>query len=201
MIAIIDYGLGNLTSVKNMLDALTVPSVITDKKTDIEKASGIIFPGVGAAGAGMINLRKKKLDKVLIDQIQKGKPFLGTCLGMQLLFEFSEEDNTSCLGIFKGKVKRFTSKVKIPEIGWNTVRIKNYESRIMKNIREESYFYFVNSFYCVPKDKSIIAGETEYGTLFPSVIENNNIFATQFHSEKSGKNGLKLMKNFIDLCI
>lgn len=200
MIGIIDYGLGNLTSVKNALDKLNVPNFISDDPIKLKNSTGLILPGVGAAGAGMKNLTDKGLDRFIIGEIKNGKPFLGTCLGMQLLFEFSEEGDTGCLGIFRGKVKKFTGDLKVPEIGWNEVGIKGQESRIMKNINNNSYFYFVNSFYCQPEDKNIIAGETDYGITFASVIEKDNVFATQFHSEKSGDIGLQLLKNFAEVC-
>lgn len=208
MIAIIDYGLGNLTSVKNALDKLGVPNFISDNPLVLKKAAGLILPGVGAAGTGMKNLKAKKLDELIKDEVQKGKPFLGTCLGMQLLFDFSEEDNTACLGIIPGNVKKFTNKLKVPQIGWNNVKITKSEQRISgafqqvtNNIPDNSYFYFVNSYYCEPEEENIIVGETEYGVTFASVVEKGNIFATQFHSEKSGDIGLKLLKNFTEVCI
>lgn len=200
MIGIIDYGLGNLTSVKNALDKIGVLNFISDDPVKLKSSAGLILPGVGAAGTGMKNLKSMKLDKLIVEQIKNGKPFLGTCLGMQLLFEFSEEDNTTCLGIIPGKVKKFTGKLKVPQIGWNNVRIVDNEARIVQDIENNSYFYFVNSYYCEPTDKSTILGETEYGVTFTSIIEKNNIFATQFHSEKSGDIGLKLLKNFAEGC-
>lgn len=199
MIGIIDYGLGNLTSVKNALDKIGTSAFISGDPKKLKNSKGLILPGVGAAGSGMKNLKKKGLDQFLIDEIKNGKPFLGTCLGMQLLFEFSEEDNTKCLGILKGKVKKFNGDLKIPEMGWNNVSVvKN--SKILKAIADKSYFYFVNSYYCEPSDENIITGKTDYGITFASVIEKDNIFATQFHSEKSGEIGLQLMKNFAEVC-
>ena len=200
MIGIIDYGLGNLTSVKNALDKLEIPSFISDNPAKLKKSKGLILPGVGAAGAGMKNLKAKDLDQFLIEEIKTGKPFLGTCLGMQLLFEFSEEGDTRCLGVLKGKVKKFQNNLKIPEMGWNNVEITNPKSKILNGIENKSYFYFVNSFYCLPDEKDIIAGATDYDITFASVIEKDNIFATQFHSEKSGETGLQLLKNFAEVC-
>lgn len=200
MIGIIDYGLGNLTSVKNALDKLEVPNFISNDPTKLKDSQGLILPGVGAAGAGMKNLKSKKLDKLIIEEVKNGKPFLGTCLGMQLLFDFSEEGDTECLGVLKGKVEKFQTNLKIPQIGWNTVEITNPKSKILKGIENQSYFYFVNSFYCQPKEKEIITGTTNYGTTFTSVIEKDNIYATQFHSEKSGETGLRLLKNFTEVC-
>lgn len=192
MIIIIDYGIGNLGSVKNTLDKLGINSVISDSKTIIEKASGLILPGVGAASEGMKNLRKRKLATLLIKEIQKGTPFLGICLGMQLLFSYSEEGNTKCLNIIRGSVKKFKSNLKIPQIGWNSVRLKNH----LLNISNNSPFYFVNSYYCIPKDKSLVAGQTDYGETFCSILVKNNIVATQFHPEKSGAVGQQFIINW-----
>lgn len=200
MIGIIDYGLGNLTSVKNALDKLKVPNFISGNPEKLKTAKGLILPGVGAAGAGIQNLKSKGLDQLLIDEIKRGKPFLGTCLGMQLLFDFSEEDNTKCLGILKGQVKKFKGDLKIPEMGWNNVTQKNSKSNLLKGINDNSYFYFVNSFYCEPSEKNIISGSTNYGITFASIVEKDNIYATQFHSEKSGETGLELLKNFTKAC-
>ncbi|MFA6080826.1 MAG: imidazole glycerol phosphate synthase subunit HisH [Patescibacteria group bacterium] len=198
MIAIIDYGLGNLGSVKNTLDKLGVDSVISKSKKDIEKADGLILPGVGSARQGMENLKNRKLDKILVNEIKKGKPFLGICLGMQLLFSESKEGNSKCLNVIEGTVKEFSSEVKVPQIGWNMVEQKT-ESELFKNIPRNSSFYFVNSFYCLPDDKSLIFGETEYGVNFCSILIKENIVATQFHPEKSGQVGRQFIKNFIKL--
>lgn len=197
MIVIIDYGVGNLASVKNALDKLRVKNVISNDPITIRKAEALILPGVGAAGQGMKNLKEKGLDKVIIEETKKGKSFLGICLGMQLLFEKSEEENVKCLGILKGQVKRFKKMKKIPQIGWNNVRIMNNESRIMNGIKTESYFYFVNSFCCLPKDKKVITGVTNYGEKFASVVQKNNVIGVQFHPEKSGPVGFKLLENFV----
>ncbi len=200
MIGIIDYGLGNLTSVKNALYKLNVPNFISDDPLKLKNSTGLILPGVGAAGAGMKNLKDKGLDQFLIEEIKNGKPFLGTCLGMQLLFDFSEEGDTKCLGVLSGKVKKFQGNLKIPQMGWNNVKITNPKSKVLKEINDQDYFYFVNSFYCEPADESTVIGETDYGIKFASVIEKGNIFATQFHSEKSGETGLQLLKNFTEVC-
>lgn len=200
MIAIIDYGVGNLASITNALNKLEVQSIITANPDDIRNAAALILPGVGAAGEGMKNIRERKLDKVLIETVNNGKPFLGICLGMQLLFEKSEEGNVECLGVLKGEVKKFRKESKVPQIGWNTVGIQSSEFRIknlFRDIPDKSYFYFVNSYFCVPEDKSIIAAETVYGEKFASVVIKRNILAAQFHPEKSGKVGFILLKNFI----
>lgn len=194
MIAIIDYGLGNLASVKNALDKLGIPNRISSSSKVLKKAKALILPGVGAAGQGMKNLKKNGLDKLIIDEIKKGKPFLGICLGMQLLFERSEEGNVDCLGILKGTVKKFKKMKKIPQIGWNQIEIQQ-KSNLFSGIPDNSYFYFVNSFYCLPKEK-ITIGLTNYGETFVSVVERKNIIGVQFHPEKSGKAGFQLLENF-----
>lgn len=200
MIAIIDYGLGNLGSVKNAFDKLGVSSVVTSSSDAIQQAKGIIFPGVGSAQAGMKNLKEMGLDKAIISAIKSGKPLLGICLGMQLLFSYSEEGNTNCLNLITGNVKKFSSPSKIPQIGWNQVVMKPEAwnmKPLFKRIKNNSFFYFVNSYYCDPVDTTIVTGETEYGYTFCSVLEKKNIFGVQFHPEKSGENGLQLLKNFV----
>lgn len=199
MIAIINYGLGNLASVKNTLDRLKIPAEITSDIVEIQKADAIILPGVGSAKQGMENLKKRKLDKILVSEIKKGKPFLGICLGMQLLFFESEEGDVKCLNVIEGKVKLFDNKnLKVPQIGWNTVEQKT-ENKLFKNIQNNSSFYFVNSYYCQPQDKSIVVGESEYGVNFCSALVNKNITATQFHPEKSGLIGQQFIINWIKL--
>tara|TARA_Y100000310_G_scaffold322129_1_gene380755 strand:- start:244 stop:840 length:597 start_codon:yes stop_codon:yes gene_type:complete len=197
MIAIIDYGAGNLKSVKNALDFLKVDSKITNKPEDIESADKIIFPGVGSFGDMMTSLEKNKLNKAIKNVINK-KPYLGICLGLQALFEKSEENKgIEGLNILKGDVKKFT-KLKIPQIGWNSIKIQK-DSKLLKGIKNNSYFYFVHSYYVQPADNSIILTKTNYGIDFTSGIESDNIFAVQFHPERSGELGLKVLKNFINL--
>jgi len=188
MITIIDYGIGNLGSVANALDQLGAKYRISNNQKEISSSTGLILPGVGAAGTGMKNLKARQLDQLLKQQIKFGKPFLGICLGMQLLFEYSEENSTQCLGILKGRVKKFTKEKKVPQIGWNSVTPNN------------KYFYFVNSYYCLPQDQSIITGTTEYGEKFASIVSKDNILGVQFHPEKSGPAGFKLLKKFTNLC-
>jgi len=179
MIVVIDYGLGNLTSVKNALTKLGIPVTISNDPEEIKRAKALILPGVGAAGQGMINLKKLGLDKLIVNQVKANKPILGICLGMQLLFSFSEEGDIDCLNITEGKVKRFNTELKIPEIGWNQVKISN-NSKLLKGTEANSYFYFVNSYYCDPTDKEIAKGTTEYGEKFCSVLEKDNIFQFYF---------------------
>lgn len=199
MIAILDYGLGNLTSVKNALDMIGVENTITSNASTIKKADALILPGVGAAQEGMKNLQTRNLIPLLKEEIKKGKPFLGICLGMQLLFTKSEEGNTNCLNIIEGTVKRFKTKLKVPQIGWNTVEIMNYESGIMNQTLTNNYFYFVHSYYCEPSDKKTIAGTTNYDKDFCSMVQKDNICGVQFHPEKSGSIGLQLLKNFANV--
>jgi len=198
MIVIIDYGVGNLASVKNALDQLGVSSVVSNSSEKIRKAKGMIFPGVGAANTGMNNLKEGGLDETIISTIKAGKPLLGICLGMQLLMSFSEEGNVDCLNVISGKVKRFKTKFKVPQTGWNQVEINN-DSKLFTGIKNDSSFYFINSYYCDPTVKTIIKGVTTYEHMFCSALEKNNIFGVQFHPEKSGDNGLQPLKNFTDI--
>lgn len=196
MIAIIDYGVGNLASVKNALDYLNVSSQITNDAAKILSSDGVILPGVGSAGDGMKNLKARKLDRVIRELTKANKPLLGICLGMQLLFETSEEGSVECLGILKGEVKKFKTDLKIPQIGWNEVRFPaNSRLKI-----EDGYYYFVHSYYSDPKDQSLKVGLTDYGSQFVSFLEKDNLFATQFHPEKSGQAGLLLLKSFVEVC-
>jgi len=194
MITIIDYGLGNIASVTNALDKLKISYLISSDIETLKKANAFILPGVGAAGHGMKNLKDRKIDKIIIEKTKTGTPILGICLGMQLLFSWSEEGNVDCLDLAKGKVKKFTTNLKVPQIGWNQVESKN--SKLLKNIKDNSYFYFVNSFYCYPDDFEIAKGITDYGIKFCSLLEQGNLYGTQFHPEKSGDIGLQLLKNF-----
>lgn len=200
MIAIIDYGAGNLSSITNALDFLKVKYKVTDKAEDIEKADKIIFPGVGSFGDCIKSLKKKKLIKTLQKEINK-KPYLGICLGLQVLFEGSEESKgIKGLSIFKGKCKRFKNRnLKIPQIGWNSIKIINKKSLFLRNIDNRSYLYFVHSYYLDPEDKNIILTKTNYGIDFVSSIEKDNLFGTQFHPERSGDIGIRILKNFVRL--
>ncbi len=195
MIAIIDYGAGNLKSVKNALDFLKADSRITDKARDIRQADRIILPGDGSFGYMMENLEKKKLVIPIKEFIKSKKPFLGICLGLQGLFEESEESpNVKGLSVFKGKVVKFRFG-KIPQIGWNKIiRKKNVSQR---NIFSDNYMYFANSYHAIPKDDSIIAAMTDYNGSFVSAIRSNNITAMQFHPEKSGKAGIGLIRRWL----
>ena len=195
MIAIIDYKAGNIASLQNALERLGQSCVITSKPKEILSADGVIFPGQGRAGSAMLELRKTEIDKI-IPQITK--PFLGICLGMQLLAEYSEEDATKCLGIFRGACRKFPSTVKTPHIGWNKVKFMK-ASPLTVGIPDETYLYFVHSYY-VDDSKERVMGTTSYGFDFPAMMQKNNFFTVQFHAEKSGEQGLRLLNNFCKLC-
>lgn len=200
MIAIIDYGMGNLPNVKRGIEKFTDDVVITSDIDTIRNADKVILPGVGAFGDAMRNIDKLGLRDVIIECSSK-KPLLGVCLGLQLLFEKSEEDlSVEGLGIIKGKVLRFDNKMglKVPEMGWNSVK-KNKESKILAEIDDNSFFYFVHSYYVVPQEKDVTVGVTNYGIEFTAVVEKGNVMAAQFHPEKSHDSGLKILKTFVEL--
>ena len=200
MITIIDYNAGNLKSVQNALNKIGTKSLVTKKPEDILKAEKIIFPGVGAAGAAMTCLRQLGLINPIKTYIKSGRPFLGICLGAQILLDYSEEDNTKCLGIIKGSNKKYKSqKLSIPQMGWNQVKYSN-NNKLFKGIPDNSFFYFLNSYYLDPQEKNIIISQTEYNNKFTSAINKKNIYAVQFHPEKSAGMGLILLNNFIKLC-
>lgn len=200
MLAIVDYRAGNLVSVRLALDDLGVPARITQDPAEIMSASRVIFPGVGAAGAAMKHLSELRLVKTLQDFVASGRPFLGICLGNQLIFDHSEEDGgTDCLGILSGNVVRFQPDgplCKIPQMGWNAVDQRRPHP-LFEGIEDESELYFVHSYYPIPRDPSCVLGETEYaGARFASVVGRGNLAATQFHPERSGRIGLRLLYNF-----
>ncbi len=199
MIAIVDYGMGNLRSVEKGFLKVGVDARIVNDAASIDNAEGVVLPGVGAFMDCIKNLTDMKLTEAIIKAIGKGKPFLGICLGLQVLFSESEEFGV-CRGlnIFKGKVVRFPKmELKVPHMGWNTLDIKK-KPPIFDGIEDKSYFYFVHSFYVVPEDKDIIAGTTEYGVNFTAMVWKDNVFAMQFHPEKSQELGLKILKGYGD---
>ncbi len=200
-IVIIDYKMGNLSSVYNAFKFLEIPIELSNSKQKIKNSSGIVLPGVGAFGDAMKNLEALRLVDILKNEIASGKPYLGICLGLQILFEKSEENkNVSGLSIFPGKVIKFKSKsIKIPHIGWNQILIKK-RNRLLKNVKNNSFFYFVHSFYVKPSDSKIISTITSYGENFVSSVSKDNIYGVQFHPEKSQKEGLKIIKNFAQIC-
>jgi len=203
-IAIIDYGMSNLSSVVKAIEYIAPNEkvIVSSNAVEIDNSDKIIFPGQGAAKNCMKSIYEKKLEGV-IKKNSKEKPFLGICMGMQVLMDFSDENNgTECLSIIKGKVEKLKSqknnKIKIPHMGWNKI-IKKNDHPIWHNIKDGSFFYFVHSYYINPLEKSTIIGETEYGKIFSSVIAKNNIIAIQGHPEKSSDVGLQFLKNFIQI--
>lgn len=198
MIAIIDYKAGNLTSVARALDQLGYENEITDDPDIILAAERMIFPGVGAAKATMHNLQKRSLDDVLCQFYESGRPMLGICIGIQILFEHSEEEDTDCLGLLQGSVKKYPKHngLKVPQIGWNEVAQVS-PHKVFEDVPNPAHFYFVNSYYPVPEMQDAVIGKTTYGIEFCSAIAYENIVATQFHLEKSGRVGLKMLDNFL----
>jgi glutamine amidotransferase len=195
---VVDYGAGNLKSVENGLRYLGARYLVTSRPEDLAGAEGLIFPGVGEAAASMSELKRTGLDRALCDYLKSGRKILGICIGCQVIFEKSEERNTECLGILKGSVRRFSgaSGLKVPHMGWNTVHFTRTHP-VFNGIPQDSSFYFVHSYYPEPADPGIIAGETEYGMRFASCIARGNLVAFQFHLEKSGALGMKLLANFL----
>ncbi|KUK55559.1 MAG: Imidazole glycerol phosphate synthase subunit HisH [Atribacteria bacterium 34_128] len=196
--------MGNLKSVQNAFAAVGYKTVITDEPNQIKKASALVLPGVGAFRDAIKSLKDKKMGRELVEAIRMGKPFLGICLGMQLLFTFSEEGGFyRGLNIIPGRAKRFSNSVKCPHLGWNKIKFthnSNYNKNpIFRDIPDESYFYFVHSYYCEVDNQKIIYSTTDYGLAFPSSIRKGNLFGVQFHPEKSSASGLKILKNFGEL--
>ena len=203
-IAIIDYKAGNLRSVQKALEECGAITRITADAADISAADGVVFPGQGACDASMLSIRERGLFEIIRHSIDSGKPFLGVCLGLQLLLESSEEGEEPCLAILKGSTKRLppekTERVglKIPHMGWNSVSL-SIQHPVFEGIPNDSYFYFVHSYYADPEDKDIVAGVTNYGIDFCSAVAWDNVAAVQFHPEKSGAVGLRLYRNFLTL--
>ena len=194
MIVIINYGTGNLKSIRNGFSKIGEEALISDDIYEMEKADALILPGVGAFGNAMKQLKNYK--NLIYEHINSGKPFLGVCLGQQILFTKSEEsEGIKGLDVLKGEVLRLGEGLKIPHMGWNNLEIKNNCS-LLEGIGNE-YMYFVHSYYVKPEDENIIAATTNYGIDIPAVICKDNIFATQFHPEKSGEIGLNILKNFV----
>ncbi len=201
MIAIIDYGMGNLASVQKAFEFLRVKAKVTSDPRQVAKATAVVFPGVGAFGEAMAELKKRRLVDPIIDSIRKEKPFLGLCLGLQLLFGSSEESpGVKGLSILPGRVKRFPVKrgLKVPHMGWNQIRKRHGAvNPLLRDVPDGAFMYFVHSFYAEPKQDNMISTMTDYGCRFPSILWNGRLlWATQFHPEKSQRCGLKILTNF-----
>lgn len=202
MIAIIDYGAGNIQSVYKALKFIGADCKVTSDKDEILNADGAILPGVGSFGDAMDTMTKRGIKDTIIEYTKSGKPFLGICLGLQLLFPESEETpGVKGLDIFKGTITKIPNQnrtLKIPHMGWNNISIKQ-KNGIFKGIEGKPYVYFVHSFYLKAQDKDIVAATTQYGVEIDVAVQKGNIIATQFHPEKSGEVGLKMLKNFVEM--
>lgn len=201
MIAIVDYGAGNLLSVKNALDFIGAESLVTDKPEEIEAADGVILPGVGSFGDAMDCMQKSGLVEAVCAAATGGKPFLGICLGLQLLFESSEESpGVQGLGVLKGKILKIPDTgLKVPHMGWNSLEIKN-NTGVFKDIPQNTYVYFVHSYYLAADNEADVAAKTFYGVSIDAAVAAGNLSGMQFHPEKSGDLGLRMLRNFTALC-
>ncbi len=201
MVAIIDYDAGNIKSVEKALLSLGEEAVITRDKDEILAADHVILPGVGAFGDAMDKIRRYGLEEIIKEVVAKGTPFLGICLGLQLLFESSEETvGVEGLGILKGKIVKIPDNqgLKVPHIGWNSLKFPN-KGRLYEGIEEDSYVYFVHSYYLQAEEEDIVVATTEYATHIHASVEKGNVFACQFHPEKSSDVGLQILRNFINI--
>jgi glutamine amidotransferase len=200
MIAILDYGAGNLRSVAKALEHVGADAILTDDPAVFAGADGLVVPGQGSAVDAMRNLHRLGLVKPLKRYVASGRPFLGVCLGEQIIFESSEEGpGVTCLGLVPGTVRKLPGGQKVPQIGWNTVHVRRHHP-LLEGVPDNSYFYFVHSYYVDPTDPADVVGETEYGVSFASIVSHGNVFATQFHPEKSAGIGLRIYRNFARLC-
>ncbi len=197
MIAIIDYGAGNIRSVVNAVSSLGFEPLVTGDPSDLINAEKVILPGVGAAGATVESLEQQGLATAIEDYIRADRPFLGVCIGLQVLFSYTEEGGGKhCLDIIPGHVKKLPKGLKIPHMGWNQVH-QTKDHPVFSGVGDDANFYFVHSYYVVPEQDSVIIGTTEYGLTFCSAIARRNLVAMQFHPEKSGEPGLKIYRNFL----
>ena len=197
-LAVIDYDSGNLRSVAKALELVGVAPLVTGDPDELASADAVVFPGVGSAPAAMEALRKRGLVQPLRDYVASGRAFLGVCLGLQLLMDSTEEGGAQCLGIIPGVVRRLPSGIKVPHMGWNSVKLQKPHP-VFDGIPQDSFFYFVHSYYAVPSEPSDEIGATQYGVTFCSVYAQGNLIATQFHPEKSGDTGTRIYKNFCAL--
>ena len=195
-IAIIDYGVGNLRSVEKAFAATGCEAIVTDDEERLRAAERLVLPGVGAFAACMNGLKARGFDRLVRERASEGTPLLGVCVGMQMLFDESDEfGSTPGLGLLRGRVRRFENELVVPQVGWNRIHQRSQHS-LFEGISDGSFFYFVHSFYCEPEDETVIAGDTEYGGRYASVVTWKNICGVQFHPEKSQDVGLRLLRNF-----
>ena len=198
MVAVIDYGAGNLRSVMSALRSVGADASVVESRPDIARARAMILPGVGAAADTMENLRARGLADAVVEWVEADRPFMGICMGLQVLFTESEEGGgQDCLGVLPGRVTRLPQGLKVPHMGWNQVHY-TFDSPLFQGIPDGSNFYFVHSFVAQPDDPSVILAETEYGVRFCSAVQKGNLVATQFHPEKSGALGLQVYRNFLE---
>lgn len=195
-VAIIDYGVGNLRSVEKAFTATGCEAVVTSDESELRDAQRLVLPGVGAFGACMKALSERGFDRLVREQARKGTPVLGVCVGMQLLFDESDEfGSTNGLGLLRGRVRKFQNDLVVPHVGWNRIH-QQRPHELFDGVADGSFCYFVHSFYCEPADDAVVAGETEYGTRYASVVIEKNICGVQFHPEKSQDVGLRMLRNF-----
>jgi imidazole glycerol-phosphate synthase subunit HisH len=197
MIAIIDYGAGNIRSIEKALEYVGGVVQVTDDPAVVNNAQAVVLPGVGSGGAAMARMTQRGLDNAIRQATEQGKPFLGICLGMQLLAEHHAEGEVDGLGLFRGEVRRIPNGPKIPHMGWNQVRPLQTGLAIFDEIPQDAYFYFAHSYYVEPQDQQGVAAVTDYGSPYCSVIVTERVWGTQFHPEKSGSVGLRMLKNFV----
>lgn len=203
MIGIVDYNAGNITSVQRALNSLGIKNILSKNPEELKNCNKLIFPGVGDAAYAMVQLKETGFDKFLKEWTAAGKPVLGICLGSQIIFDLSEEGNTPCLGLVKGTIKHFynidsslkNKEMKVPHMGWNNLT-RYGDCPILQDVPENADFYFVHSYVICPEDNTVVKATAEYGIQVPAVIQQGNLFACQFHPEKSGKPGLKILENF-----
>ena len=195
-VAIIDYGVGNLRSVEKAFAAMGCDAVVSDDERVLRTAERLVLPGVGAFASCMKGLRERGFDSVVQERAATGTPLLGICVGMQMLFEVSDEfGTTEGLGLLQGRVRRFENNLVVPQVGWNRIHQKQQHG-LFEGVADGSFCYFVHSFYCEPRDADLSVGETEYGVKYASVVARDNIYGVQFHPEKSQHVGLQMLKNF-----
>ncbi|HAJ00559.1 MAG TPA: imidazole glycerol phosphate synthase subunit HisH [Dehalococcoidia bacterium] len=199
-LVVIDYESGNLRSVAKALESIGVSPIVTGDASQIASADAVVLPGVGSGPAAMDALRQRNLVEPIRECVASGRPFLGVCLGLQLLLDRTEEGGADCLGSVAGRVRRLPDGLKVPHMGWNSVRF-NREHPVFKGIPQDSHFYFVHSYYAAPDDETWVAGTTDYGVSFCSIYAKDNVVATQFHPEKSGRMGLRIYENFVTLAV